>query len=147
MEDARNLWVDRLFWRVPVDDENSVSFVVDHLPLTGEAAEAYRERRRRAQQEPSLDPNRMAEAILAGKSWIADIDPDTSIYKMFWVEDYCVQVGQGPIADRGHERLGRVDGGIILLRKIWRRELQALAEGRPIKAWASPDGLAAQTII
>jgi 5,5'-dehydrodivanillate O-demethylase len=39
LEDARNVWVDPLFWRVPVDDERSVSFVVDYLPLTGPAAE------------------------------------------------------------------------------------------------------------
>jgi 5,5'-dehydrodivanillate O-demethylase oxygenase subunit len=147
LEDARNLWVDRLFWRVPVDDERSVSFVVDYLPLTGPAAEAYRQRRRQAQQAASLDPNRLAEAVLAGRMRIAEIDREASIYKLFWVEDYCVQVGQGTVADRAHERLGRVDAGVILLRQLWRRELQALAEGRPLKAWTSPAGLSAQTAI
>ncbi|HWP28872.1 MAG TPA: ring-hydroxylating oxygenase subunit alpha, partial [Chloroflexota bacterium] len=45
------------------------------------------------------------------------------------------QVGQGVIADRTRERLGRSDVQLILLRKIWRRELRALAEGRPLKQW------------
>jgi len=32
---------------------------------------------------------------------------------------------------------------IILLRKIFQRELQALADGRPAKAWIQPDRLEA----
>ena len=48
------------------------------------------------------------------------------------------QAGQGIIADRKHERLGRSDEGVILLRKIWQRELRALAAGRPLKQWSRP---------
>ncbi|MGZ8498989.1 MAG: hypothetical protein ACXW5W_11190 [Candidatus Binatia bacterium] len=33
---------------------------------------------------------------------------------------------------------GRSDSGIILFRKIWERELRALAEGRPLKKWYLP---------
>lgn len=48
------------------------------------------------------------------------------------------QVGQGVIADRQHERLGRSDAALILMRTIWQRELRALAEGRPLKQWTHP---------
>ena len=41
-------------------------------------------------------------------------------------------------ADREHERLGRSDAGVILLRILWKRELTALAEGRPLKQWIRP---------
>jgi hypothetical protein len=34
---------------------------------------------------------------------------------------------------------------VILLRKIYERELRALAEGRPLKQWSVPRGLAATT--
>ena len=34
-----------------------------------------------------------------------------------------------------NEHLGRSDTGVILLRKIWERELCALAEGQPTKKW------------
>ena len=61
------------------------------------------------------------------------------------VQDYVAQVGQGAIADRAHERLGRSDVGVILLRQIWARELQALAEGRPLKQWVCPEQLSATT--
>jgi hypothetical protein len=39
--------------------------------------------------------------------------------------------------------LGRSDAAIILMRKIWLRELRALSEGRPLKNWILPDKLAA----
>ena len=46
-----------------------------------------------------------------------------------------MQAGQGPIADRSNERLGRSDLAIILWRKILERELRAMEEGRPLKEW------------
>jgi 5,5'-dehydrodivanillate O-demethylase len=64
-----------------------------------------------------------------------------STYYLFWIEDYTVQVGQGRIADRPNEHLGRMDVGVILLRKIWQRELGNLAEGKPLKTWVTPAGL------
>jgi hypothetical protein len=60
--------------------------------------------------------------------------------RTFWQPVY--RVGRGRIADRERERLGRGDAGIILLRKIWARELRALAEGRPLKQWTHPEYLA-----
>lgn len=80
----------------------------------------------------------MAEAILAGKMRVEDMDPEFSTYKQFWIEDYVTQVGQGVIADRTQERLGRTDVRTVLKRRIWQRELKALAEGRPLKEWTSP---------
>ncbi len=147
LSDAANLWVDRLFWRLPIDDTHSISFVVDLLHLTGDAAAAYRERRRQAQEAATVSPNEVGEAVLAGRVRIRDVDENLSIYKLFWIEDYATQVGQGAIADREHERLGRTDVGVILLRKLWRRELTTLAEGRPIKRWTTPAGLADMSTI
>ena len=68
-----------------------------------------------------------------------------SAYYSFLVEDYACQVGQGAIADRGRERLGQIDQGVALVRKIWLRELAAFAEGRPVKQWEVPAGLADKT--
>jgi 5,5'-dehydrodivanillate O-demethylase len=51
------------------------------------------------------------------------------------IEDIVAQAGQGAIANRVNERLGRTDVGIILMRKLWSRELSALAEGRPLTEW------------
>ena len=40
------------------------------------------------------------------------------------------------------ENLGRSDTALILQRKIWVRELQALADGTPLTAWHRSDRLA-----
>lgn len=138
LEDSVNLIADRLFWRLPVDDQRCVSFVVDHINLVGEAAEKYRGRRLEARQTMQISPNEIGTAILEGKLSLQEVDPKIPIYYLFWVEDYVVQVGQGPIADRPHDTLGEIDRGVFILRKIWDRELRALAEGRAVKQWASP---------
>ncbi|MBM2812272.1 MAG: Rieske 2Fe-2S protein [Chloroflexi bacterium] len=142
IEDARNLYVDRLFWRLPIDDDNCISYVVDLVPLTGEAGEAYRERRRQSEEAEGPSPNELAAAILRGELRVEDVDPSISMYKLFWIEDYMTQVGQGSMAERPPEHLARSDQTVILKRKVWQRELKALSEGRPLKQWTEPPGLA-----
>ena len=44
-------------------------------------------------------------------------------------------MGQGTIVDRTQERLGKSDAGIMLLRKIFWREMEAMRNGRPTKTW------------
>jgi 5,5'-dehydrodivanillate O-demethylase len=147
LTDAAKLWADSLFWYVPIDDEHCVTFVVDYLPLVGADARAYLERQQAATSFMTTSPNDLAEEILRGKMRIGDIDQNTSTYYLFWVEDYLSMVGQGAMPDRSNERLGRTDAALILLRKIWERELRALAEGKPLTQWTSPAGLADQTVI
>lgn len=139
-DDARAYSVDRLIMYMPVNDENCVTFVVDYLPLTGDVAEAYR-RSRQAMDQDTVPLQETAESILAGRMRIEDIDPGLSMYHTFWIEDYVTQVGQGRYADRTKERLGRIDQGVIAVRKTWRRELKALSEGKQLKQWTSPTGV------
>jgi 5,5'-dehydrodivanillate O-demethylase len=69
--------------------------------------------------------------VWAGRKRLIDIDhPDLAM-----VQDIAVQAGQGRIADRDRERLGRSDAGIVLWRKLLTRELRAITEGRPAKKW------------
>lgn len=141
LQDAATLWADRLFWYVPIDDESCITLIVDLVPLIGEEARAYEERYRQARAAMTAmttSPSELAEAILKGKMRINDIDERMSPYYLFWAEDYLSLVGQGSIPDRSKERLGRLDAGVILLRKIWERELRALAEGQPLKQWIVP---------
>ena len=149
-EDAANLWADRLFWRVPVDDQHSVSYASDWIPLTGKAAEDYQKRRQEARAAFSAvaaSHNELATDVLAGKMGIKDIDLSVNMYELFLVEDYAVQVGQGPIAPRAQERLGRLDAGLVILRLLWERELMALEQGRPLKQWKTPAGLADESVV
>ena len=50
-------------------------------------------------------------------------------------QDYLAQRGQGRIANREDELLGRSDLGVVTLRRLFWRELEALRDGRPTKAW------------
>jgi 5,5'-dehydrodivanillate O-demethylase len=122
----------RISWRVPVDDGNTVSFSVNLMQITPDEYARYRERR---DTVAKVSPEAAADAILAGKLREEDIESTWPRPALFSVEDYVTQVGQGPVAPREHDRLGQIDQGVILLRKIWERELRALAEGRPLKHW------------
>ena len=133
-------WMDALAWRVPVDDETHRSFNVNLVHVTGEAAERYRAWL--ASQPPYTGPSavELGDAVLRGELRVDDIEDRSVIVN---VQDYVAQVGQGRIQDRRQERLGRSDVLVILLRRIWARELRAFAEGRPLKAWTRPPGLVA----
>ena len=120
-----------LSWRVPVDDEHTISFSATFVPLTGDAAEQYRERRR-GQRRSGIPMKALAERVLRGETTIDEIEDRGSIVN---VQDYVAQIGQGPIAPREQDHLGQSDLLVVLLRRIWERELRALAEGRPLKPW------------
>lgn len=79
--------------------------------------------------------------MLRGEIRIQDLEGDDKA-NIVWVQDYAVQVGQGPIELRKKENLGRSDMPLILQRKIWVRELQALSDGAPLTAWHRSDRLA-----
>jgi 5,5'-dehydrodivanillate O-demethylase oxygenase subunit len=137
---------DRLFWRVPIDDEHCVSYCVQRTHLAGADVEAYRARRVEAQLQSLEKTTEVGDAVLAGRARIEQLNTQTILSgsgytDIFWTEDYVMQVGQGPVADRTTEHLGRIDSGVVLFRKLWERELKALAEGRPLKAWTSSAGL------
>jgi 5,5'-dehydrodivanillate O-demethylase len=124
---------DLMVFKVPVDDDSHIHFEVRAIPLTGERGRAWVEDRRLLRAEAERDRPGIVRAILAGKLHLDDVDPNRVDYVM--IEDELAQTGQGVIADRVHEHLGRSDRGVFLLRKIWERELRNLAEGRPVKKW------------
>lgn len=130
---------DRMQWDVPLDDDHSLEFRLRRLPLTGDAARDYCERRVAAATEPKISVAQMGDAVLSGKLSFQELD---NFFKdkisLVHTQDYVAQVGQGSRATRAHEHLGRSDVGVILFRKIWERELRALAEGRPLKKWVLP---------
>jgi 5,5'-dehydrodivanillate O-demethylase len=131
----------------PVDDENNIAFLTQLVPVTGEAAVEYRRSyddvQARFRQLPP--PGVHAAEIMAGRKTIRDF---TDYPMLVEIEDMIAQVGQGVIADRMAEHLGRSDAGVIFLRRVMARELAALADGRPTKAWSFmsklPEGAATE---
>lgn len=119
-------WSEFIAWRVPIDDEKHVSFNVHMTHIQGEARERLMQRKQdrpAAQGEPA---NIVAARILRGELVWSDVAARPDIVN---IQDDASQVGQGLIADRAAERLGRSDAGIILLRQVWARRGSALAPG------------------
>jgi 5,5'-dehydrodivanillate O-demethylase len=139
LKNAVNVRAHRVFWRVPIDDESCVSYVVAWMGITGEAAKEFQEKRKELRGSLKISPNELGAEILSGKKRFADLDKALSTYYTFWIEDYVVQVGQGATIDRSFDKLSKTDIGVLLLRKIWERELRALGEGRAVKRWKSAE--------
>ena len=133
-EDAQAGWTDHLAWRVPIDDVTHQSFQLALTHATGEAAERVRQRLavRRAKLAELPPSQELAAAVLRGELRVQDLGYRPDIVN---IQDHVAQMGQGIIVDHQHERLGRSDVLVILFRKIWERELRALATGRPLKDW------------
>jgi 5,5'-dehydrodivanillate O-demethylase len=132
-------WTVHLAYRVPMTDELSMTFSIRlRKPEPGAEPAAGGKVGGAIKNRPDWDvePNVLVEKILAGKMRLQDVDKDYPA--LFIVEDNVALAGQGRITERQKDRLGQSDKGIILLRKIWERELRALAEGRPLKAWSRP---------
>src|SRR5439155_2792681 len=104
------------------------------VKVTGAEAERFLVKKAEYLRQYAVAPKVMDLVldVWAGRRRLIDIQhPDLAI-----VQDIAVQAGQGRIADRTHDRLGRSDTAIILWRKMLARELAAIAEGRPGKKWS-----------
>ena len=139
-----DVWADHIGWRVPIDDAQHISLTVNHVALTGENAERYRERnRQRSADRAALDdPREAAKSVLRGERHVDDLKDRADIVN---IQDYVAQVGQGVTPDFEHEQLGRSDVLVALFRRIFARELQAFADGRPLKNWTVSEDAAAST--
>jgi 5,5'-dehydrodivanillate O-demethylase len=110
------LWPNCLYtghfeWRVPIDDEHTLSVGWFLDPLPG--------------QEP-FEQERIP-------CWTAPIaDPETGrwITSHIMNQDFVAWVGQGAIADRTREHLGESDRGVLMMRKRMFEEIEAVRSGR-----------------
>jgi 5,5'-dehydrodivanillate O-demethylase len=137
-EGRKDLGDTKMTWTVPVNDRSHVAFDITHTPLVGEEGKAYVASRKLQQEAEAEDRWDLGELILAGEMTPEDIPNDLSAYTSFSVEDYATQVGQGPIAGRGKEMLGSTDVKTVLLRRLWLREVNAMAQGKPMAEWKIP---------
>ncbi|HVB01089.1 MAG TPA: aromatic ring-hydroxylating dioxygenase subunit alpha [Acidimicrobiales bacterium] len=119
-----NLFLPRTHfeWRVPVDDETTLSVVWSYTRVPRDC-EPYRQATIPHWYAPITDP-------VSGR-WITShvINQDT----VAWV-------GQGTVAQRNLEHLGRSDRGVIMLRRQLELDMQAVAEGRDPKGIIRDEG-------
>ena len=130
-----NLWRDAMSWFVPVDDHSHFDIRMHYVRVTDEESRRTHLERHAAREaiaDETYDPAKMAQVVLAGEMHISDFFDKADQL----IEDDVAQIGQGLIADRSAERLGRSDANVIMIRKLWEQELRALAEGGSLKEWA-----------
>ena len=124
-------WIDVGIWMVPHDDLSTTRFTLWAVPSAG--PESDRRFTDYCREHGDYNPADHHDALFRGRY------PDDVLMDITSAQDYVVQVGQGPIADRANEWLGKSDAGIALLRRLLTRELELLRAGRPTKNWRKLD--------
>jgi 5,5'-dehydrodivanillate O-demethylase len=120
-------WAPNLSWRVPVNDESTLSFTLSRR----------KDRGKKLAGKTWESTDDIVEAILDGRTRLKDVDPYHP--RLFNIQDNTAIAGQGRIYDdRENEWLGRSDVPIMLLRRIYQREIRAAVDGKPIKRWRLP---------
>jgi 5,5'-dehydrodivanillate O-demethylase oxygenase subunit len=146
--DAESGWRDFVAWKVPVDDQSYSNFNLTIAHVQGEAAERYRahpQSPRNQKRKAAWDEIvRLGEDILAGRRRLT-VEDCGELARSVNLQDYVAQKGQGIIANRERERLGQSDKCVIMLRKLWSREIAKLAGGEPLKHWHWPGYLELKT--
>ncbi len=106
---------DHFEWRIPIDDHNTlnISWLYNRVP---NEAEPY-----------------VQDTIPAWRSDIVDLQTGRWIDTHIMNQDFIAWVGQGTVADRTKEHLGKSDLGIVSLRRRYQSEIKAVEEGRDPK--------------
>jgi 5,5'-dehydrodivanillate O-demethylase len=121
-------WVHRGVWNVPVDDTHTYKVGVYAIP--SQSAEQDRATLEHFEKYGDYNPADHHHELFVEKTW-----PEDPSLQLTPAQDYVAMMGQGTIVDRTQERLGKSDAGIMLLRKIFWREMDALRSGGPTKTW------------
>lgn len=122
-----------IFWFVPIDDENYQRFFVDAIRMPKDKIDTFMAARRDVVAKQTMRAKDLAEAVVAGRMRRGDVNPETTNIVNF-VDDVA-QLAQGRIHDRNSEHLGSSDVGMVLVRRLWLRELAALRDGHPLTPW------------
>jgi 5,5'-dehydrodivanillate O-demethylase len=146
--DAESGWRDFVAWKVPIDDQSYHNFNLTIAHVDGAAADRYRAHpqnpRNSGRGAQWAEIQRLGNEILAGRLRLT-VEDVGELAKSVNLQDYVAQRGQGLIVDRVHERLGQSDKIVILLRKLWSREMTKIASGESLKRWHWPGHLEVTT--
>jgi 5,5'-dehydrodivanillate O-demethylase oxygenase subunit len=127
-------WRDSYIILVPIDDENHRVFFTQNVQIEDDETDAFHEMheqfRARIAQFPPM--SEIAHEILAGKLHLNDCLDHPFLLLL---EDAITQAGQGQMVDRSLETLGRTDVGVVAMRKVFDREMRAVAAGEPTTEW------------
>jgi 5,5'-dehydrodivanillate O-demethylase len=127
-------WIDTCVWRVPIDETTTLRIGVYAM---NSQEEAEKERFRAYMDEfGGYDPADHHDNLFQRRLY-----PEDRLIQLTSAQDYVAALGQGTAPDRAAERLGKSDLGIVTLRRIFWRELDALRAGGTPKQWRRLDAL------
>ncbi len=126
-------WQESLIWWVPIDDTRHLQFMLHRIPASPAAAERIHQRREQWRAGIEIPHQTLCEEILSGNVSLRGVDADR--VDLVRLQDDVAQVGQGRVAPRAKERLGRGDVGVVMMRRLWTRELEKLRQGQPLHRW------------
>jgi 5,5'-dehydrodivanillate O-demethylase len=125
--------VQHLFFYVPIDDVSHNHVRVDAVGYKSGGKAREWNASRAAKNTGSVEDE--IHAVLAGEKNVDDLKQHPELVR---IQDGVTIVGQGKLCQREGEHLGTSDAAVILLRKIWQRELRALAAGGELTPFARP---------
>ncbi|MSQ50821.1 MAG: hypothetical protein EXR28_02920 [Betaproteobacteria bacterium] len=149
-------------WRVPVDDNSAMRFNLGAFPRAEVEANAapgmtaYAALRglkqTNAEARNASDAERESQSVTDVAAGLNTGREDMKSFKersakmnfryLTNIQDCAVLTSLGPPAGRDFtESFGRTDVSVALMRRLWLRELKALAEGRSMKQWQRPEFL------
>nr|ART90050.1 alpha-ketoglutarate-dependent taurine dioxygenase [uncultured bacterium] len=120
----------RMVWVVPMDDHQSVEWEVLFAPFDAEGKPTHF----KYDADPALykiePPKPFAEYVTPGANGYPDYEASGACgATVILRQDTVIQASQGVIQPREHEHLGTSDRGVILLRKILKEAIDAVARG------------------
>src|SRR3546814_14823226 len=95
-------------WRVPIDDENMLSYMVNRVPPFDDDM--------RMKMESSADYDELTRRLMNCEMTLEEVDPGHGLLPV--IQDTVSIGGQGAIADRENENLGQSDVGVAMLRRV-----------------------------
>jgi len=121
-------WVDTCVWRTPIDLTTTLRIGVYAINTTDEGIRrnfiAYMD------EFGCYDPSEHHDDLFERRAF-----PDDKLIQLTSAQDYVAALGQGALPDRLRERLGKSDAGVVMLRKLFWRELDAIRNSQPTKTW------------
>jgi phenylpropionate dioxygenase-like ring-hydroxylating dioxygenase large terminal subunit len=126
---AGDPWIDFVIWMVPADDERATRFTLYAFkPETDEQKSKFLGQFEKYGQ---YNADEHYDELFHHRKGPDEAD----VIGLISAQDYIAQRGQGVIADRDLEMLGKSDLGVMTLRRLFWRELEAIRNGTPTKKW------------
>lgn len=119
---------DHIEWRVPIDDTRtlSVTWYFQRMPQESEPF------------EQASVPHWYGPVKDENGAWITSHVMN---------QDFVAWAGQGAVADRSRERLGKSDEGILMMRRLLFKDIERVAKGEDPKAVVRGGGIIALPVV